>query len=49
MHFHSVPKMLDTCIEWARASSYDYEGGGLDEDDEMSIWVKHNPGVFDYD
>jgi len=45
MQFHSIPKMLDTCNEWVRASSYDYEDGELNEREEMAIWLKHNPGI----
>lgn len=45
MHFHSIPKMLDTCNEWVRTSSYDYADGELTEHEEMAIWVKHNPGI----
>lgn len=47
MLYHSVQKMLDTCNEWVRSSSYAYEDASLDEDEEMKIWEKHNPGVFD--
>ncbi len=45
-YFASIEKMLDTCHEWVTHDGYNYEEGGLDEDNERCVWRKHSPGVF---
>ena len=48
IHFYSLSQMLDTCIEWREASTWnDRELWYLDEADENRIWRKHNPGIFE--
>ena len=43
--FHSIEKMVETCIDWVSNAAYTGDGS-LPEDVEHSIWRKHNPGVF---
>lgn len=46
IHFFSLEAMLDTCAEWALASSCGANGLELSEQSEMTIWQRHNPGLF---
>lgn len=46
LYFHSIPAMLETCIDWVNAPEWaPFEG--LPDEVEMAIWRRHNPGIFD--
>lgn len=45
--FYSIETMVSTCIDWVNHEKYD-KNYTLPEDVEMSIWRKHNPGIFTY-
>jgi len=46
VYFHSLEKMLDTCIDWRKHSTWEGDGWKLSESMEMEIWRRHNPGIF---
>lgn len=47
MYFHSVESMLRTCSEWVAHPNWSSEESDLEEDIEIAIWKKYNPGIFD--
>lgn len=46
IYFHSVERMLETCIEWRLASVRLDDSWELSERKEREIWRRHNPGVL---
>lgn len=44
VYFLSIESMIETCIEWVEQPDYEPH---MSAPNEMSIWRKHNPGVFD--
>lgn len=44
--FYSIELMANTCIDWVQAGTSEDGEFRLDEDVEMEIWQKHNPGIF---
>jgi hypothetical protein len=46
VYFHSIERMLETCIDWRLASKLVNDDWELDEDRERTIWCHHNPGIF---
>ncbi len=45
--FYSIESMVSACIDWVSNSKYDNGYLSLSEKNEMEIWNKYNPGVFD--
>ncbi len=45
IYFFLMGSMVDTCIDWVSHEAYD-EDHTLPQEIEMSIWRKHNPGIF---
>ncbi len=45
IYFHSLEKLVETCVEWVSHENYSTEGL-YPESLELEIWRKHNPGVF---
>ena len=47
LYYYSVEQMLKTCIECVRHPTWSTDESDLDEDVELLIWRKHNPGIFE--
>lgn len=47
VHFNSFELMLDTAIEWYESGIHDQNGVTLSYAEELRIWKKHNPGIFE--
>ena len=47
LFYYSLEHMLKTCIECVQHPEWSTEDPDLDEDIELQIWRKHNPGIFD--
>jgi hypothetical protein len=45
VYFCSFESMVDTALEWVRSPNY--HDGQLPGEDEMKIWKRNNPGVFE--
>ena len=45
VYFCSVESMVNTAVEWV--SSPKYHEGQLPKEEEMKIWKRNNPGVFE--
>lgn len=46
-YYHSINKMVKTSIECVQHPSWSTEEPDIGEDEEMVIWKKHNPGIFE--
>jgi len=47
LYYHSMEKMVQTSIDCVQHSTWSTEESDIDEDTEMQIWKKHNPGIFE--
>ena len=47
IYYFSIETRVATCVDWVGHDSY-AAGVSLPESVEMSIWQKHNPGIFGY-
>lgn len=47
LYYHSIEKMVKTSIECVQHPAWSTEEPDLNEDIEMQIWKKHNPGIFE--
>jgi hypothetical protein len=45
MYFHSIASMLETCIEWVSSPNWQ-NLKGLPAEEEMEIWKRHTPDLF---
>ena len=43
--YYSIETMVQTCIDWVSHVDYNKDGT-LPRDVEMTIWRRHNPGIF---